>query len=508
MTTTSVEGERGNGDGVPNETASPRAAGAARALPGAEDTIVAVATAPGRGAVALVRLSGPRAHAIAARVVRPWPDAARVVRRCAVHDPATGERLDEAVVTRYDAPHSYTGEDAVEISTHGGLAVPAAAVAALVAAGAREALPGEFTRRAVLNGKLDLVQAEAVGDLVDARSPAMRRAALSQLDGGLSRRVAALRDAVLEVEALVAYDIDFPEEDDGPLPRARVAAAADALVTSLDALLATAPAGELVREGAVVVIAGAPNAGKSSLFNALVGEARAIVTDVPGTTRDAIEAVVDGGGFPLRLVDTAGLRETRDVVERIGVEVSERWLGRAQVVLACGDGDEALATAISRVVALSGAPIVAARTKVDLTDERGGPPTGDLTAAGADPATAVSPDGPFGRAAALVRVSAETGEGLRDLLAAIGRVLAERYGAPGASDGAAPLVTRERHRRALAEAREEVAGFRAAWTEGALPAPVVAVHLRAAAHALEELIGVVDTEDVLGRVFSRFCVGK
>ncbi|HET7457206.1 MAG TPA: tRNA uridine-5-carboxymethylaminomethyl(34) synthesis GTPase MnmE [Gemmatimonadaceae bacterium] len=468
-------------------------------LPGADDTIAAVATAAGRGAVAVVRVSGTRAHEVARRVVRPWPEAARAARLCAVHDPATGEVIDRAVVTRYDAPRSYTGEDAVEVATHGGLLVPAAVLAALVAAGAREALPGEFTRRAVLNGKLDVVQAEAVGDLVDARSPAMRRAALAQLDGGLSRRVAALRDAVLEVEALVAYDIDFPEEDDGPLPRARATAAADALLASLDALLATAPAGELVREGAVVVIAGAPNAGKSSLFNALVGEARAIVTDVPGTTRDAIEAVVDGGGFPLRLVDTAGLRETADVVERIGVEVSERWLGRAHAVLACGEDERSLRNTVERVGAHTDAPLVEVRTKADLPRVGGGGWGVNDRSGRPDP----TPHTPH----PVVSVSAETGAGLRELLAAVGGALAARYGTPSPSQES-PLVTRERHRRALAEAREEVAGFRAAWAEGALPAPVAAVHLRAAAHALEELIGVVDTEDVLGRVFASFCVGK
>jgi tRNA modification GTPase len=264
----------------------------------------------------------------------------------------------------------------VELCTHGGAAVPAAVLAALVRAGAREARPGEFTQRAVLNGKLDLVQAEAVGDLVDARSGAMRRAALAQLDGGLSRRVAALRDELVGLEALLAYDVDFPEEDDGPVPRGRVLAAAAALVAALDRLLATAPAGEAVREGATVVIAGPPNAGKSALFNALLGRARALVTSVPGTTRDAIEAVVDAGRWPLRLVDTAGLRETDDVVERLGIEVSERYLAEAELVLACGATDGELAHAVARVRALTAAPVLAVRTKADadVRRRRGGPP--------------------------------------------------------------------------------------------------------------------------------------
>ncbi|MFL5575547.1 MAG: tRNA uridine-5-carboxymethylaminomethyl(34) synthesis GTPase MnmE [Gemmatimonadaceae bacterium] len=479
-------------------------------LPGAEDTIVALATAPGRGAVAVVRLSGRRAHQVAAAVVSPWPAVAREARLCVVRDGASGEVVDRALVTRFDAPRSYTGENAVEISTHGGYAVPAAVVAALVAAGAREAEPGEFTRRAVLNGKLDVVQAEAVGDLVDARSPAMRRAALAQLDGGLSRRVVALRDAVLEVEALIAYDIDFPEEDDGPLPRTRVTVACDALLGALDALVATAPAGELVREGAVVVIAGAPNVGKSSLFNALVGEARAIVTEVPGTTRDAIEAVVDGGAWPLRLVDTAGLRATDDVVERIGIEVSERYLGRAHAVLACGEDDASLGETVERVRRVTEAPVVAVRTKIDRWSAgggargAGGPPHREGSTTGAPAGTESSHPSTHLRGT-VVSVSAETGEGLAELRESVARVLAERYGAPPLD---APVVTRERHRRALAEARAEVALFREAWVADALPAPVAAVHLRAAAHALEGLIGVVDREEVLGRLFASFCVGK
>jgi tRNA modification GTPase len=448
----------------------------------ADDTIVALATPPGRGALAVIRLSGRDALDVAGRVLRPWPLPARTARLCAAHDPATGERLERPVVTVYEAPRSYTGEHVVEIATHGGLAAPVAVLAALLAAGAREALPGEFTRRAVLNGKMDLVQAEAVGDLIDARTSAMRQAAVAQLDGGLSRRVAALRESLLEVEALVAYDIDFPEEDDGPVSVGRVGDAARRVLDDVRALLATAPAAELVREGAVVVLAGPPNAGKSSLFNALAGQARAIVTSVPGTTRDAIELVVDTPGWPLRLVDTAGLRETHDQVERLGIEVSERWVARAHVVLACGETAADVELAAAHVGRLTGAPVVRVWTKRD----------GDGGA---------SPDAPAGA----VAVSAERGTGLQALVARVGRVLGERYGtiAPDA-----PLLTRARHRRALELAAQELAAFADAWTAHELPAPVAAVHLRAAVHALEELIGAVDVEDVLGRLFSDFCVGK
>jgi len=453
----------------------------ADASPLPADTIAALATAPGRAALAVVRLSGPDAHAVAARVVSPWPTPARVATLCVARHPDTGEVVDRPLVVRYDAGRSYTGEPSVELSTHGGWAVPAAVLDALLAAGAREALPGEFTRRAVLNGRLDLVQAEAVGDLIDARTDAMRRTAVRQLDGALSRRLAALRERCLEIEALVAYDIDFPEEDDGPVPRARVEAALAGARGEISTLLATAPAGELVREGAVVVLAGPPNAGKSSLFNALLGERRAIVTDVPGTTRDAIEAVVEAGGWPLRLVDTAGLRETEDVVERIGVETSEAWLARAHVVLACGEGGARLADAVARARRATEAPVLAVRTKADLVTDGEEMPEGALAA------------------------SAATGAGLAALLAAAADALRARYGAPS---GETPLLTRARHRRALESAADELARFRAAWLDEGVPATVAAVHLRAAVHALEELIGAVDVEDVLGRVFASFCVGK
>ena len=454
---------------------------------GGRDTIVALSTPPGRGAIALVRLSGPRAFEIGARVLRPWPGTPRVATLADAVSP-DGERLDQVLATRFDAPRSFTGEDVVEIGCHGGLAAPAAILAALVAAGARPAEAGEFTRRAVLNGQIDLLQAEAIGDLIDASSQRARRAAVDQLDGGLSRRVLALRDALIELEALIAYDIDFPEEDDGPISAERVLRKADETIAQLDALLSTARAGELVRAGALVVIAGAPNAGKSSLFNALLGRRRAIVTDVPGTTRDALEAVLDAGRWPLRLVDTAGLRETLDVVERIGVEVSEEYLAKADVVLACGESTAAVEHAIQVIEPLTTTPIVAVRTKSDI----------------ADPADA-EPIAMTHGAHVVVATSAESGTGLDALIAAVEQVLDESAAAPAVD---IPLLTHERHRQAITHARGELAAFRDGWAAGVLPAPVAAVHLREGVQVLEELVGSVDVEEVLGRVFSRFCVGK
>jgi tRNA modification GTPase len=454
--------------------------GAATGVAQLEDTIVAVATPTGMGALALVRLSGPRAYAIAQKHIQPWPSETRTVQLSTVHN--LGEVLDRSLVTLFTRPNSYTGDDTVEISTHGGYLVPVSIVAALISSGARQALPGEFTRRAVLNGKLDILQAEAIGDLIDARSQAMQHAALGQLDGGLSRRLLALREDLVGLESLIAYDIDFPEEDDGPVPREKIEGAIAKMITSLETLLATAPAGELIREGAVVVIAGPPNAGKSSLFNSLLGRSRAIVTEIPGTTRDALEAVVDSGKWPLRLVDTAGLRDTVDPIERLGIEVSERYLAGATVVLACADNSEGLDQTVSSMGCKSTAPVIAVRTKADLAARRD-----DLNGD------------------RVVRVSAHTGEGLQKLLDAINNAIASIYGEVVPD---LPVLTRARHRQALATALVEVRQFQQAWREEKLPAPVASAHLRAAVYVLEELIGAVDVEDVLERVFSSFCVGK
>jgi tRNA modification GTPase len=530
------EGDRARADAADGNgsTSYDRALPPPLPLPGAGDTIAAIATPAGRGALAVIRLSGPDAHLVASRVVTPWKPEPRTTWLATIRDPSSEKIIDHPVVTVYAAPRSYTGEDLVELSVHGGELVPVLALGALLTAGAREALPGEFTRRAVANGKMDMLQAEGVGDLIDAQSRAMHDAAIGQLEGSLSRRITGLRDAVIGLESLIAYDIDFPEEDDGPVPAERVERAIADLEAALDALLATAATGEMLRRGALVVIAGAPNAGKSSLFNALLGSTRAIVTDIPGTTRDAIEAVADVGSWPVRLVDTAGLRETSDVVERLGIEVSEQYLGDADAVLACGESDESLALTASRVRSLTRAPVVMVRTKADLVADsyyiaQPAPTRGSaLGEAGIGelvtnryymPPTPCRPDATDDREmGAMVSVSAATGAGLGALADALARLLAERYGgARGGlragsggvgADRSAPLLTRERHRVAVERARGEVADFARLWREGSLPATVAAVHLHAAATALESLIGGVDVEDVLDRIFSDFCVGK
>lgn len=452
-----------------------------RSLAGGNDTIVALGTPPGRGAISVVRMSGSGAREIARHIIEPWPTEPRRATLCRIVRPGHGRVLDQALVTSFVSPDSFTGEDLIEISGHGGRYVPALVMEALISCGARQALPGEFTRRAVLNGKLDIAQAEAIGDLVDARSEMMHRTALSQLDGGLSRRIAALRNQVVTLEALIAYDIDFPEEDDGPLPKERIAAEAGKLLNDLDLLLDTVPLGEIIREGAVVVVAGLPNVGKSSLFNALLGQSRAIVTDIPGTTRDAIESFLETENWPLRLVDTAGLRTATDTVEKIGIEVSEKYLKISDVILACGDSDRSMSSVLHALEGKMQGCIIRVRTKNDLEST-------DSDASWFDVAT-----------------SAETGEGLGDLVRRIDNQLSESIGGAVID---APILTRSRHIQGIRQARVEIAGFEKAWNEGLLPAPVAAVHLRSAAISLESLIGAVSTEDVLDRVFSSFCVGK
>lgn len=454
-----------------------------RSLTGGLDTIVALGTPPGRSALSVIRLTGDGAIEIAARHISPWPINARKARLCAVHD---GNRmLDQAIVIVYVGPQSFTGEDVVEISTHGGHVVPASVMTALISSGAREALPGEFTRRAVLNGKLDIVQAEAIGDLVDAQSSAMQQAALNQLDGGLSSRIASLREGILSLESLIAYDVDFPEEDDGPISQERIVQSTDDLVSKLDLLLSTIPVGQIVRDGAIVVIAGEPNAGKSSLFNALLGESRAIVTETPGTTRDAIEGLISAGRWPMRLIDTAGLRESGDIIERLGIETSERYVAHAHLLLACGENEESLERTMSVVSTMSSAPIIAVLTKSDLTRDA------EFSCSESKPAS--------------LRVSVTTGNGLGLLQSEMESMVSRVH---GELTPEVPVLMRARHVQAIEYARAEIWKFRTAWVSEMLPAPIAAVHLRTASVALEGLIGAVSTDDVLERLFSSFCVGK
>ncbi len=437
------------------------------------DPIAALATPPGRSALAVVRLSGHGAFEVAGRVIRGFrADRPRQATLAVFHQ--DGEPIDRGLYTVFPGPNSYTGEDLVELSCHGGQVAPERLLAALHAAGARQAAPGEFTRRAVLNGKLDLVQAEAVGDLIDAVAPAQAKAALRQLEGGLSRRLAELREALVGVQSLLSYEIDFPGEDDGPVSPERIAESLDDVAERIEQLLETAPSADRMRHGALLVLAGRPNAGKSSLFNALLGASRALVTEIPGTTRDAIEGYTDFLGWPVRLADTAGLSDSTDRLERMGIEVSRRYLDAADLVMLCveagrelGEDEQALA---------STRPALVVRTKRDLVN---------------------------GGVAGLA-VSAVTGEGIGELRRAVADLV---FGDRIALGDLEPGLGSERHRVALTRARSELAEAAAHMIPGGDPV-LVSHHVRQATLALDELVGAVDVEEVLGRVFAGFCVGK
>lgn len=456
------------------------------------DTIAALATPPGVGALAVIRISGSEALTILERVSDdggelPLPRRATLRR---VRDPDTGELLDRCLVTVFPGPESYTGEDVVEISGHGGFLSSRLLVDACLRAGARQAEPGEFTRRAYLNGKMDLVQAEAVMDLVEGRNQGIRRAALQQLDRGLSRRVAELREELVGLEALLTHHLDFPDEDEPPVSLETIVERAGGVADALRGLAETAPEGELLREGATTVLAGRPNSGKSSLFNSLLGRERAIVTEVPGTTRDALEAVVSLGGFPFRLVDTAGLRESDDRVERLGIEVAHRFLGEADVILFCIPAGREPSREEERFLERSGAiPVVLVRTMWDRLE---------ASAAEADGAVGSGGDWPS------ISTSALTGRGLPELRKLLPELV---YRGLASVEGEVPVVTRQRQARGVRRALEEVDAFASALETG-VPAEVASAHLRSAESALEEVLGVISGDDVLDRVFGEFCIGK
>ena len=433
------------------------------------DTIFALATPPGRGAIAILRLSGPGTDAALAALGAGGLKARYAALRALSHD---GRPIDQALVLRFPAPNSYTGEDCAELHLHGGRAVVEAASEALVALGLRPADPGEFTRRAFENGRMDLAQAEAVADLIDAETAAQASQALGQLDGALSQTYAGFRRDLLTALALVEAEIDFPDEE-VPDNLARSAGPVlDRLIADLKAALADARRGERVREGYCIVLIGETNAGKSSLFNALVAREAAIVTPIAGTTRDVLDADLIISGYAVTLSDTAGLRDSTDPVEAEGVRRARARAEAADVRLWVRGPDDAEGDAAG--FARPGDLLV--RTKADL---------------GAAPSVA-------GYEA--LSISTTTGLGLASLHDWISARLARDL-----SGADFPAVTRERHRRRLAEALVAAEAGRAALEV----APEMAGDdLRRAADALARVTGAIGVEDILGEVFSTFCIGK
>lgn len=460
------------------------------------DTIVAPATPPGHGAISIVRLSGPQSQALLSnhfkaitnrRAVNSFSHSRLVLGD--FYSPGSAEPIDRVLAVMMYGPHSYTGEDVAEVHCHGSPAVVAQIVETLCRAGARPAQPGEFTRRAFLNGRIDLAQAEAICDLVRSATSAASRLAFRQLTGQLSEQVGRVRQHLVDVAAEMEARLDFPEEEIEPADRQRLESLLQSGTTALEDLLRQGRRGRVFRDGARIVLAGRPNVGKSSLLNALAGRERALVSPHPGTTRDTIECTLDIEGIPATLVDTAGWRAGRDEIERMGVERTDGELAGADLILWIVDASEPLNdedTAIAR--RLAALPVIVVGNKSDLPSAM---ESGTIRMLGF-------------AAQAMCRVSALRREGIGELEQQIvGFLMHNQERASGES----PVVSNARHLTLLERARE-AAGNATGALRNNLSGDLVMVDIRAALAPLDEILGRRFDEDVLDAIFSRFCIGK
>lgn len=446
----------------------------------AGDTIAAIATPPGRGGVAIVRISGPAVSRIAPAVVGtlPQPRHAQLVRFL----DADAQPIDEGIALYFKAPASFTGEDVLELQGHGGPVVMDLLLQRVIALGARLAEPGEFSRRAFLNDKLDLIQAEAVADLIDSQTRAAARSAMRSLSGRFSVQVHQLVEDITRLRMYVEAAIDFPEEEIDFLADSRVADQLDALHVHMADLLRKANTGRLLRDGMTLVIAGLPNAGKSSLMNALTGQDSAIVTHIPGTTRDILREQIEIDGLPIHIIDTAGLREAGDEVEREGVRRARAAIATADHALWVFDGqNDPTASGLAAADLPVGLALTRVRNKADLT----GTPIGLAESAG-------MPE---------ISLSAKTGAGVRELREHL-KVL---MGFDGAGEG--DFSARRRHLDALHRAQEALHAGRDVLHSGRA-GELLAEDLRQAQLALSEITGEFSADDLLGEIFSSFCIGK
>jgi tRNA modification GTPase len=431
------------------------------------DTIVAPATPLGRGALAIVRIDGPRSAAILETLAGVTPDA-RIATLAQLR--LDGEPLDECIAVRYAAPHSFTGNDLVELTLHGSPLLVERVIAAVIECGARMAHPGEFTERAVLNGKLDLVQAESVADLINSRTALQAKLSLGNLHGVLSRRASAVRESLLHVISRLEAALDFSEEGYEFITRDDARGEIESAIADSEALAETYRRGRATTSGLTAVILGRPNAGKSTLLNRLVGSDRAIVTPIPGTTRDIVRETIEIGGLPVTIADTAGLRTSGDIVEEIGVARAREAAGSADIILYLVDASTGL-SAEDEVTAYSGAIVI--YTKTDLTP---------------------APPGALG-----ISVTAE--RGIDELLSRLDLLVRDEFAAPEGS------LVNERQRQAVLGCKEALATALAA-IHADLDEPAILVDLYRAATSLGLLTGAITQEHIFTEIFSKFCIGK
>ncbi|HMD19549.1 MAG TPA: tRNA uridine-5-carboxymethylaminomethyl(34) synthesis GTPase MnmE, partial [Alloacidobacterium sp.] len=451
------------------------------------ETIVAISTPPGRGGIGIVRLSGPRSLDIALPLLKLRGDLEPARARFAeIVDPETQSKLDEAVVTYFARPNSYTGEDIVEIAAHGSPVILDLLVRQSLAAGARLAHPGEFTERAFLSGRIDLTQAEAVRDLIESQTLYQARVAAQQLGGALSRRVKPIKQRLVELIAVLEAGIDFAEDDVDVTPDAEITGRIESVAGPLEKLARSFEQGRIVHSGLALAIVGRPNVGKSSLFNRLVERERAIVTAMPGTTRDLVTEKVAIGGIPIELVDTAGLREAVDEAESIGIRKSREALADADLVLVVLDGSAAMRSDDAELIAsIAGRRALVVYNKSDLSDEslRSQSPTED-------------------NRTRVIRTSALTGDGIDDLRSAILDLV--RGSGSGNEDG---MLTDIRHHQAVTAALESLEAATQA-ISNRTPHEMLLLDLYAALRLMDLLTGVTTADDILNLIFSTFCIGK
>lgn len=460
------------------------------------DTIVAPATVPGSGAISIVRISGPRALEAVSAVVsfsRPLNDAPGYSIRYGTALQNDGSVLDEVLVSVFRAPHSYTGEEAAEISCHASRYVVETLLQRLCDAGARAAEPGEFTRRAFVNGKMDLAQAEAVADVIQSDNAAAHRVAMNQLRGGYSSRLKELRDKLLEVTALMELELDFSEEDVEFADRSRLVSLVEETLAHIRTLTDSFRLGNAIKTGIPVAIVGATNTGKSTLLNALLGEDRAIVSDIAGTTRDTVEETFNINGTVFRLIDTAGIRETEEEIEKIGINRSLLKLSQADIVLGVIDATAPLSEQRQHVQEIASRIRFNEQTLLLLLNKM------DLVAAPSSPEDTRVTDGKM----VTIPLSAKTGQGLEKLKNCLVTVWEKRL--KGAEQ--ALLVTNIRHYNALHKAADALELVKAGIASGT-PTDLVSQDMRDSLYHLGSILGTITDDEILGRIFERFCIGK